>query len=325
MFIVFLVWGGLDGWEWAQGWMQGASFLDDWPFVVWPLFALSLAGSAIFELLSARKLTIGPDKIVYKYKTPFNTGGWEAPYHEYTALEFKRSPVKVLGFSRGDILVVELVHSIPLQTVPLIMCSPVHETRVRDSLEGLCEYFGLPSFDRTLIGDGSTTGIQDWRAASWVPWLLFFGTLLFIPAVYGLEISYSVESRLLTTEDWPQTTCTIVQSKMRPFIESESKYDTHTIDIFYQYEVDGKEYESNNYSMAGNTTTEVKAQHIITQYPAGSQTICYTNPENPTKAVLDHGNQNIFTWLRLPFWIMLVVSLFLLRRGILNWKKSRKI
>ena len=324
VFVVFLVWGALAGTEAVKGWVQGASFLEFGLVMFISFSTLSVAFYAAFELLSTRKLTIGPDKVLYKYKTPFKKGEWQASYKEYTSLEFMRNPVKCFGRQGGYILVVELVHPNPLQTVPLIMCSPVHETRVREILEGLREYFGLPLFDRTGMGEEATTGIQDWSAAARVPQLVFRGTLLFIPAAIILSMSYYLESIVLTTDDWKQTTCTIVQSEMNPIMETESKISTHEIDVLYQYQVDGKEYQSRNYSMAGNTMTAEKSQRIITQYPEGSQTVCYINPKNPTEAILYQGSQSIYAWLRVPAWIMFVGSLFFLRRGILNWRNAQK-
>ena len=297
---------------------------ESWVYGILAVLVLFWSFKATIDVISNLKVKIGPDQITFISKSPFGKQGWKAAIHEYTALEFKRIPHKVLGWQLGDVLSLELAHPEPGKTIPLIAASPVHESRVREKFEGLKQYFGLPFVDKTSESIKPETSIQDWEAAASVPQQLFYGALLFIPAIIVLGMSYYVESLIVTTEDWIQTSCIIVKSEMHPIMDTGSDNSTHEVDLLYRYNFGGKEYESHNYSIAGNKMTSKKAQRVIMQYPSDAQRACYINPKNPTEAILYQGNQNFYPWLRVPLWLMLGGGIFFLRRGIVNWRKARK-
>lgn len=304
--------------------LNAISQSENWFYGILAVLVLSLSSKATIEFFSTLNIKIGSDQITFRSKSPFGKQGWQATYHEYTALEFKRIPRTVLGWQLGDVLLLESVHPDSRKTIPLIAASPIHEQQVREKFEGLKQYFDLPLVDQTSESIKTEANIQDWKAAARVPQQLFYGALFFIPAIIVLGMSYYVESRILTTENWIQTSCTIVNSEMHPIVVDRGlDKSTHKVDIFYRYQFKEKEYESHNYSMGGNKMRAEKAQRVITRYPSGVQRACYINPKDPKEAILYQGSQNVFSWLRIPLWIMFGGGIIFLRRGVLNYKNSR--
>ncbi len=238
---------------------------ENWFYGILAVLVLSLSFKATIEFFSNLKVEIGPDHITFRSKSPLGKQGWKAAIHEYTALEFKQIPQTVLGWKLGDVLALELAHPESGKTIPLIAASPVHESRVREKFEALKQYFDLPLVDQTSESIKPEASIQDWKAAARVPQQLFYGALLFIPAIIVLGMSYYAESRVLTTEDWHPTSCLIVKSGLVQKGETISKSSAYIVDIFYRYQIKGKKYESSNYSMAGNDMTAEKAKRVIAE------------------------------------------------------------
>lgn len=107
------------------------------------------------------------------------------------------------------------------------------------------------------------------------------GTLLFSWFIPTL-------SRSLASAKWKETPCTVISSRVKS--HSNSDGTTYSVDIFYRYTVDGKEYKSNAYNfLGGSSSGRGSKEKVVASYPQGSQRVCYVNPDNPGDAVLKRG------------------------------------
>ncbi len=87
---------------------------------------------------------------------------------------------------------------------------------------------------------------------------------------------------------WQETPCTIVSSEVETHHGDDS--DSYSVRIVYNYDFDGRHFESDRYHfMVGSTGGRSGKQAIVDRYPPGSKSICYVNPDDPTQAVIHRG------------------------------------
>ncbi len=95
-------------------------------------------------------------------------------------------------------------------------------------------------------------------------------------------------ARSISSTTWDETPCMVISSRVKS--HSDSDGTTYSVDILYQYSVDGKEYKSNRYRLFSGSSSgyDTKAE-VVSQYPPGQRSVCYVNPTNPTEVVLKPG------------------------------------
>jgi len=95
-------------------------------------------------------------------------------------------------------------------------------------------------------------------------------------------------SRSMASTKWKETPCTIISSRVKS--HSDSDGTTYSVDVFYSYSVDGKEYKSNTFSFIGGSSSgRSSKEKVVANYPKGSKRVCYVNPNNPADVVLKRG------------------------------------
>lgn len=125
---------------------------------------------------------------------------------------------------------------------------------------------------------------------------LFAGLGVFIP-FFALPAWRTVEAR-----SWVATPCTILHSEVRAHPGDDST--TYSVDVLYAYRVGGREVKSSRYNFSAGSTSGLEAkQKVIARYPEGSAAICYVDPADPTRAVLERG-------LSRDLWIGLLPLIF---------------
>jgi hypothetical protein len=148
-------------------------------------------------------------------------------------------------------------------------------------------------------------------------WLFAFG-LLFL-AVGGLFL-YILAVRPLwkvsQAAAWVKTSCTVMSSELKEHrsTDSDSPGSTYSIEIVYEYEFEGKTYQSGRYdfvSMASNTSMASR-RAIIKAHPPGTETVCFVNPAQPSEAVLQRGWSSEMWWglFPIPFVLIGLLGLF---------------
>lgn len=143
---------------------------------------------------------------------------------------------------------------------------------------------------RPAPGSGLAEPLSDKAAgpckSAWATALFFLAFL-----VAGLAASYALlvkpAMKLHDARSWWPVKCTIVSSEVGRHRGSKDG-TTYSVDITYDYEVDGGRYRSSQYDFLGGSSSgyEGKAD-IVNHYPPGIRATCYVNPRKPCEAVLD--------------------------------------
>ncbi|HYN20565.1 MAG TPA: DUF3592 domain-containing protein, partial [Thermoanaerobaculia bacterium] len=92
--------------------------------------------------------------------------------------------------------------------------------------------------------------------------------------------------KVVKAQAWPAVDCTVVESLVEE--SSDSDGTTYRAKVVAAYAFNGSEYRSGSYDFSGSVYSSGyggKAA-IVAQYPVGTRTICYVNPEDPAEAVI---------------------------------------
>ena len=91
--------------------------------------------------------------------------------------------------------------------------------------------------------------------------------------------------RVLDAQTWPEVPCTIVESHVAE--SSDSDGSTYKVAVTFNYVYEGQELTSDRYDFTDFSSSgyDGKAE-VVARYPAGSRTVAYVNPSNPSEAVL---------------------------------------
>ena len=111
--------------------------------------------------------------------------------------------------------------------------------------------------------------------------------LLFVTVGGSLFIAIGVVPglRLLRAASWLEAPCTIVSSTVRS--HSTDDGTTYRVDILFRYEVDGVSFHSNRYDFVSFSSSGAESKReIVDRYAEGSETVCFVDPDDPTRAVL---------------------------------------
>jgi len=91
--------------------------------------------------------------------------------------------------------------------------------------------------------------------------------------------------KIQQSRHWLQLPCTILSSEVRPHHGDNGT--TYSVDIFYQYFANGKEYKANRYSfLTGSSSGYDGKAAVVARYRPGTKALCFVNPADPTEAVL---------------------------------------
>ena len=124
---------------------------------------------------------------------------------------------------------------------------------------------------------------------------------LLLASVIGLFLAAGVYSsanllvmpafRYVETRFWQKCDATVIWSRVRSETSKGGRRGSSCYpDIFYEYQYAGETRRSNNVTiMPVATNIGSYAQDIVAKNHEGARVICYVNPKNPGRAVLDRG------------------------------------
>jgi hypothetical protein len=92
--------------------------------------------------------------------------------------------------------------------------------------------------------------------------------------------------KVVKAQAWSAVDCTVVESQ----VEESSSDDgtTYRANVVTAYSFNGGEYRAGSYDFSGKVYSsgyDGKAK-VVSQYPVGTRTTCYVNPEDPNEAVI---------------------------------------
>ncbi len=118
--------------------------------------------------------------------------------------------------------------------------------------------------------------------------LILFGAFFLFG--FGMFIPFFVWPALQVAEArfWTPVPCEIISSGVESHAGDDST--TYSVEALYRYRFAGQDYTSNRYQFMGGSSSgyEGKAE-AAARIPAGSQTECYVDPDDPFEAVIHRG------------------------------------
>jgi hypothetical protein len=108
----------------------------------------------------------------------------------------------------------------------------------------------------------------------------------------GLGIFYGLTLhpawKIMEARHWRELPCVVDSSQV--VVHSGDDGSTYSVEVVYRYFYDGREYTSNRYDFSvGSTGARKGKEAIVARHPAGTETRCFVNPDQPTEAVLHRG------------------------------------
>src|SRR5690606_31800309 len=155
------------------------------------------------------------------------------------------------------------------------------------------------SDDALLEGD---SGVRRTRLGSRV-----FGTIVSLIFVgIGSTLSWMLIGEHLSDREarsWREVECTI--RSIEPSIPEDGSSQPYGLAIEYEYGIAGASHVGTD---VGRRTVRERCygaiQKLLRQWPAGTRTVCYVDPDDPTRAVLVPSRGDV------PIWILPVPLLF---------------
>ena len=128
----------------------------------------------------------------------------------------------------------------------------------------------------------------------------------------GLGMAYMITFQplwgMVRSRDWGQTPCRILSSELKHNDGSSQ------LAVVFAYSVANQEHHSERYcfSQMSSNTADGWKRRVIADHPAGKQTTCFVNPNDPTDAVIERGWVPDMWWGLFPIPFVLVGFLALL-------------
>ena len=153
--------------------------------------------------------------------------------------------------------------------------------------------------------------------------VLFF--LVFAGVGGGLLYPMGIRpiARTIDAESWPAVPCRIVAAEVKS--HSDSDGTTYSIEITYEYQYEGRNYQCDRYDFIGGSSSGYKGkERIVEGYKTAASPQCFVNPKNPAEAVLKRGWHAalLFALFPLPFLAVGVGGLYFSLRRTKTGRKA---
>lgn len=132
---------------------------------------------------------------------------------------------------------------------------------------------------------------------------VFFGLFALVGLGFTFGVLVPTTVRWLSARSWAETPGTVIWSRVKSQRGSKGG-TTYSVDLFYRYQYQGREYRSNRYGLLSSSSSGRDGkQEAVDSLPPGSTLVCYVNPRKPWQAVVkrDLGAMVLFAVFPLPF------------------------
>ncbi len=138
---------------------------------------------------------------------------------------------------------------------------------------------------------------------------IFISLIFLVAGTIGTVVFLMVMLKDFRSNDWPETSATMIESAVvEPGVEADSAEDPDSSSwrarVLYEYEVDGTRHRSEMLSLGSELLpvfeSPEEAAALVRKYPSGSTTVCFYNPEDPSKAVLEKTSPFLFLFVLIP-------------------------
>ncbi len=142
----------------------------------------------------------------------------------------------------------------------------------------------------TPVPQNPTRSENDPVAGRW--WLAGMGLFLALAGLLFTWVLWRAYTRAEETRSWIATPCVIVGSAVRGERPTPNSNMAYRADIRYVYEFDNQSRTGSRVKRVdGATAHEERARALAADHPAGRQTVCYVNPQDPGEAILKHATR----------------------------------
>lgn len=156
---------------------------------------------------------------------------------------------------------------------------------------------------------------------------VLFGGIFFLAGLGFLFPFFILPvTKISGSSSWEEVPCKVIHSRVQSHRSDDGT--TYSIDILYEYEIEGKTYRSNAYDFFNISSSGTSDKRkIVRQHPRGKETVCYVNPDDPYQAVLSREYSWILLFGMIPI-IFVFVGLGIILASIFgksNKSKSKSI
>ena len=148
--------------------------------------------------------------------------------------------------------------------------------------------------------------------------LLIVGAIFFCAGwgmFWGLFIYPLTKSR--EARNWPVHPCHIELSEVEEHHDDDGS--SYSPKIRYTYALDGKDFVSERYTFTSMSSGRRWAEKIVERFPAGRDSVCYYDPNDPAMSVLERGFRGMEFWFGLLFpWVFILVGGGILYFGLIK-------
>ncbi len=121
---------------------------------------------------------------------------------------------------------------------------------------------------------------------------------------------------------WIETGCHIEYIEVRSHAGDDGS--TYSVDVLFSYQIGGETYKSSRYSFFGGSDSDYSDKKaFVDAHPAGTETTCFVNPDEPLDAVLVRDNYGMAWFALIPGVFVLVGAAGLL--WSLSMLRKRKV
>lgn len=118
-------------------------------------------------------------------------------------------------------------------------------------------------------------------------WKIIMGLVLVVVGSVFVQYLYSAYERGAAMDSWEEVPCLIRSLEADDSQLNQRGMTKYILQVRYDYKFRGKEYEGTRIKRLPTEASDPrKLKSKIEAYPAGRETVCYVNPENPEEAVL---------------------------------------
>lgn len=112
----------------------------------------------------------------------------------------------------------------------------------------------------------------------------------------------------LAARNWSLVPCIVIESRV--LTVSSKGTATHRPEIVFRYRAGNREFTSKQYSFFNGMSGGREAKEaVVSSLPAGSTTICFVNPADPSMAVMNRSVPMTLAWAAIPLIFALVCGI----------------
>lgn len=172
-------------------------------------------------------------------------------------------------------------------------------------------------FGSNSIRRGRSRGGRRGKSSKSPKWFMFFFGLFFA-TIGGVVFYFIFVGPMLNVQaakNWKQVQATVTHSEVDRHRDSDGD-TTYSIDIKYQYEVDGRRHTGERYHfITGSSSGRSGKQDVVDDHPVGKQITIHVDPNDHTNAVINREMTGDF-WFGLIPLIFVVVGLGIMIGGL---------